>query len=184
MVARGRLPFEANMTMSSTATLRRAHDPRPQHLRGRPRPLAGGQGRLHAHPRGRLRRHLGRELLVPEDERVGEPAAFEVRAALRPRSPLPPPHHGPRGRVQPFQHRQNRRQPRKVRRPRQHRSPRPARGLRPSLGDLDARPGRTHPPRGPPLRHRQRREDPRHGRDIGTLQAGKLAASSSSTAIP
>ncbi len=62
-----------------------------------------GQGRLHAHAPRRLRRDLRRELLVPEDERLGEPAPLEVRAGVHPRSPLPPPHDGARRRVQPLQ---------------------------------------------------------------------------------
>ncbi len=36
-------------------------------------------------------------------------------------------------------------------------------GLGLALGDLDARPGRAHSPRGPALRHRQRRPEPRPG---------------------
>ena len=56
--------------------------------------------RLHADADRRLRRAVGRELLVPEDERVGEHAAADVRAARRRRLALAPPDDGAGRRVQ------------------------------------------------------------------------------------
>ena len=120
----------------------RAQHPGSQHLRGRRGPLASRQGRLHADAARRLRRDLRRGVLVREDERVGEPAALEVRPGVRARSPLAPPHDGARRRVEPHQPRQDRREARQGRRHRQHGRARPARGSRAALGDLDARAGR------------------------------------------
>ena len=76
VVPEGGSLFEHNMTMVVDGHTSVEHTiPVAEHLQGRAAALAADEGRLHADAARRLRRRLGRELLVPEDERLGEPAA-------------------------------------------------------------------------------------------------------------
>ena len=72
-------------------TGRRALAARATHLQGHDRAVREEQVRLHADRDRRLRRAVGRVLLVPEHQRLGERAAAALHAAGADRRALAPP---------------------------------------------------------------------------------------------
>ena len=134
--ARGRLAVPAQHDHGGRRPHRhRALDPARQRLRRRPPALGQDQGRLHPDPGRRLRRPLGRELLVRDHRRLGGRAAVEVRAARDPRPALAPPSDRAGRRVEPLPERPRRRRTPPRRRQGAARRPRPARGPGRALGD-------------------------------------------------
>ena len=82
VVPEGGSLFEHNMTMVVDGHTAIEHtDPGREHLQGRHAALAADEGRLHADAARRVRRRSGARTTGTRRQRLGEPAALEVRPA-------------------------------------------------------------------------------------------------------
>ncbi len=91
VVPEGGSLFNDNMTQVVDGHYRgRARDPAGPPLRRRGAAVVADRGGLHPDPDRRLRRHLGRKLLVRQHRRLGRREGADLRPALRARPAGPP----------------------------------------------------------------------------------------------